>query len=119
MVDLFDEGIAFYDPAKDSFTKIPLNNEDPEGLHGIVDWGTVTLKDRDGNMWVSGYDKGLNVFNPSKVNSHSIDQAQLTNSMFRIILLTALCRILLDGDVYVGYYHPSGGYRKIQQRPGI
>ncbi len=109
MVDLFDEGIAFYDPAKDSFTKIRVNNEDPEGLHGVIDWGTVTLKDGDGNMWVSGHDKGLNVFNPSKTKFRFY-RSNTTNTLHApYYSANGFVQDPADGDIYVGYYYPSGG----------
>ena len=109
MVDLFNDGIAFYDPVKDSFTKIPLNNEDPEGLHGLVDWGTVSLKDRDGNMWVSGNDKGLNFFNPSKIK-FTFYRSNATNAIHvPDYSANSFVQDPVDGDVYVGYYHPNGG----------
>ncbi len=109
MVDLFNEGIAFYDPAKDSFTKIPVNNEDPEGLHGLVDWGTVTLKDRDGNMWVSGNDKGLNVFNPSKIKFNFYRSNATNATHVPDYSSNGFMQDPADGDIYVGYYHPMGG----------
>ena len=109
MVDLFDEGIAFYDPAKDAFTKIPSKNEDPEGLHGVVDWGTVTLKDRDGNMWISGNDKGLNIFNPSKIKFRFYRSNATNSTHVPDYSSNGFVQDPVDGDIYVGYYHPMGG----------
>lgn len=111
MVDLLAHGIAYYNPLKDSFTEIPITNEDPYGLHGPIttEWSTTTLKDRDGNMWISGGDKGLNIFNPVKrkftfygtnLGNHKEDPPYAANGFIQDPG---------DGDIYVGYYYPTGG----------
>ncbi len=109
MVDIFNEGIAFYDPSKDLFTKIPVNDEDPEGLHGVIDWGTTTMKDKDGNMWVSGYDKGLNVFNPSKIKFTLYRSNMGDQQHVPAYSANGFLQDPIDGDIYVGYYYPTGG----------
>jgi ligand-binding sensor domain-containing protein/uncharacterized membrane-anchored protein YhcB (DUF1043 family) len=112
IVDLFGLGIAFYDPVKDSFTEISVNNEDPNGLHGLIDWGTTTLKDREGNMWVTGDDKGLNIFNPAKrkFTFYGTNTGNDTSYSANGFLQDAA-----DGDIYVGYYYPTGGITRFSR----
>jgi|GEM_PF-6841959 len=111
MVDLLAHGIAYYDPAKDAFTEIPIKNDDPNGLHGPIamEWSTTTLKDRDGNMWVSGGDKGLNIFNPSKRKFTFYGTAFGNDNNGPAYSANGFIQDPVDGDIYVGYYYPTGG----------
>ena len=114
MVDLLAHGIAFYDPLKDSFTEVPLNNNDPNGLHGPVttEWSTTTLKDRDGNMWVSGGDRGLNIFNPGKRRFTFYKSNILQDGGGQAYSANGFIQDSANADIYVGYYYTTGGIVK-------
>jgi len=114
MVDLLAHGIAFYDPVKDIFTEIPIKNEDPNGLHGPIamEWSTTTLKDRDGNMWVSGGDRGLNIFNPSKKKFTFYGTNTAKEQGVPGYAANGFVQDTANGDIYVGYYYPTGGIVK-------
>ncbi len=112
IVDLIGEGIAIYDPVKDSFTKIPVKNDDPNGLHGNLEsfWGIISLKDRDGNIWVTSDDMDLNIFNPGKTHFYfyrsNITFNQKNTTEYEV---NGFLQDPLDNDIYICYYDRSGG----------
>jgi ligand-binding sensor domain-containing protein len=111
MVDLLAHGIAFYDPFKDRFTEIPIKNEAPTGLHGPIamEWSITTLKDRDGNRWVSGGDRGLNIFNPSKIKFTFYGTNTEKSQAVPGYPANGFIQDSAGGNIYVGYYYTSGG----------
>ncbi|MEP6677505.1 MAG: histidine kinase, partial [Ferruginibacter sp.] len=114
-VDLIGEGIALYDPAKDSFTVIPVKNSDPNGLHANPEsfWGITSLKDRDGNIWITSDDMDLNVFNPSREHfnfygTHTSHDKK-TIAGFSV---NGFIQDPRDNDIYICYYDPAGGIER-------
>ena len=115
IVSLVTRGIGIYDPSKDKFSIVDVNNEDPYGLHLTIQSYTpmCAMTDRDGNIW-AGTDKGINIFNPDKQRFYTYgSRNNLSGGHFPDYNASGFLQTPEDGDVYVGYYFFDGGITRL------
>jgi ligand-binding sensor domain-containing protein len=106
------KGLAVYDAHTDTFSLIPVNDENPYGLHGSLEkYGAMhSFTDREGNTWI-GTDKGLNVFSYQKqpFYFYSSENNYTGSSAFSTLDVEGLLQTGSDGDLWVAYYDGNGG----------
>ena len=110
-VVLSGQGIAIYEAGKDTFSEIPIRNNDPNGLHATLELfsGIIPFKDREGNIWVSG-DRGVNIINPDKKHFYFYGSDSATNKQaFPAYAVNGFINSSVSKEIYACYYDQTGG----------
>jgi signal transduction histidine kinase/ligand-binding sensor domain-containing protein len=73
------EGLLRYFPQSDSFSLIPRNSHAAGGLD-YTEYLHCLLEDKEGNIWI-GSDKGVSIFNPSRLQFQSVNLPLAKNEL--------------------------------------
>ncbi len=109
---LAGEGIAIYEPAKNVFTPVIINNDDPNGLHAEKEsfLGSEPFTDREKNIWLPT-GQGINIFNPLKKHFTYYGQHEgIPDYEANYILQNPA-----DSDIFVSFYSAKGGIVRLSK----
>ncbi|WP_246073795.1 sensor histidine kinase [Dinghuibacter silviterrae] len=107
LVSASNEGLIIFDEVSGTFSRMPLDNNDPYGLHGETGnfVNVHTLTDREGNVWL-GTDNGIDVLNFRKRYFYYYGTASSDPT-------EGLLQTPADKDIYVASYSTHGGILRL------
>ncbi|MES2277561.1 MAG: two-component regulator propeller domain-containing protein [Bacteroidota bacterium] len=107
-------GLAIFDPLKNSFTTYTHNPADFRTLSDGSAWSL--MEDHTGNVWIGTYSGGLNIYYPGNSNFANIGERVGTNIGLNKPLAEAIVGDK-DGGLWVGSF--GGGLNYINRQKGV
>ena len=112
IIALAGRGLAMYNPDKNNFSVVEIDNANPTGYHALegIESSVMLLQDDDKNIIV-GADAGINIYNKQKqlFNIHKTDVA--SGNLFPKTEANDFLQ-MPDGDILISYYFFDGGIVK-------
>jgi ligand-binding sensor domain-containing protein/putative methionine-R-sulfoxide reductase with GAF domain/anti-sigma regulatory factor (Ser/Thr protein kinase) len=112
IIALAGRGLAVYNPAKNNFSIVEIDNTNPIGYHSLEDMESrvMLMQDNDKNI-IIGTDAGINIYNKQKqlFNIHKTDLA--SGNLFPKTEANDFLQ-MPNGDILISYYFFDGGIVK-------
>ncbi len=112
IIALAGRGLAMYNPDKNIFSVVEIDNNNPTGYHSLegIESRVMLIQDNDKNI-IAGTDAGINIYNKQKqlFKIHKTDVA--SGNLFPKTEANDFLE-MPNGDIFISYYYFDGGIVK-------